>query len=350
MNQIHKVLLLLLKSSGLIGKFGIPLILTTIGSISWWWANNHFECLVVDKNDLPLETAEVTITSEKDNNQISQVEKTGSRGTAPFKTPDSTGKVNIRVVKEKYKVHNDSLNPGWSLDSRLKKIRLEKIETPPPPPPPPPNPCKKNPNWCEVVEPGEDGNGNSADFTFYTLIGAGSGYRWTLASDETIDVVGTNIETQKAVKLLDSKISKLKIDNDAQIIGVGSASCEGDNSTEKNRAERRANVVISSVREHFSNRSYMLILGKYNDKNCTDKNPELTSLQRSVIVVAFRNIKEIDKSKPLDREKAAKSAFRKVLKNPEFIKALQSNFKDKVDSPLGRKIDIDKYDDFVLTQ
>jgi hypothetical protein len=319
------------------------------GGAYYWWANQHFECMVVDKKDESrLRGVTVTITSRKNGNEQPQTQKTGNEGKAPFDTPDFSGEVIIRAEKDGYAPHEDHLNPGWKLDSRLTKITLEKRVAPPPD-----HPCKENPDleWCKITEPGEDQNGNSADFTFRTLIGTSARYRWTYGSSEKIDIDRVEKkETKNALELLDSEVSRLKIDSDEEIIGVGSASCEGGKKTEQKRSRDRANVIIKSVKKYYSNDSYMLVLGKYNDKECMDKNPELTSSQRSVIIITFKNIKEINKNKPFDPESATKSAFKKVLKNPEFAKALRKNFQNKSKNPLGKEININHYEDFYLTQ
>jgi hypothetical protein len=298
---------------------------------------------VVDKDtNSPVPNVEIKL---KDAGSTQLSTHSGDDGIAMIEGQSFKPPINIKALKEGYENYNENVNSDK--DSMLRNIRLVKKsggKVNPPPETPSPSPSQSPPfSWKPVEKIGEDSKGGSAKFIFHTLIGVGDGHRWKFESDSKIDSKGK--EVQKANDFLKEKLKELVLAKEASLVAVGNASCEGDSEKEGVRARNRADVIFNSIQATLPNKPYRLILGKYKDDKCSGKNPESTMFQRSIIVISFT-----EATKDLDKTEAAKDAFRKVSQDPEFKEGLYGHFKDKEDSPLGSKLDldIDKYTCFEL--
>ena len=163
------------------------------------------------------------------------------------------------------------------------------------------DPCKSSSNkpQCQPVSAipqgdvisygyviGEDSQGRSAEFKVSIL---SYKYRWHV---ESIDQVSSQGSTQ--IISLKDLVPKLKLDgiykimdNPNMVISVGTASCEGDNSTEEKRAEQRAEKIQQEVVKKLFEVKYYptLNLGRHTSDSC---GKEPTEFQRAVIIIGVR--------------------------------------------------------------
>ncbi len=294
---------------------------------------------VVDNDNSPLRDVEIKL---KDAGSTQLSTHSGNDGIAIIEGQYLKPPINIKAYKKGYENYNQNVNS--EKDSMLRNIRLvKKNEKVPQPESPSPSQSPPVSVWKPVEKTGEDSKGGSAKFIFHTLIGVGDGHRWKFESDSQVN--SKEKEIQKANEFFNEKLKELVIDKEASLVAVGNASCEGDSVKEGVRARNRADVIFKSIQETLPNKAYRLILGKYKDDKCPGKSSESTMFQRSIIVISFT-----DATKDLDKTEAAKDAFRKVAQDPAFKEGLYGHFKDKEDSPLGSKLDldIDKYTCFEL--
>jgi eukaryotic-like serine/threonine-protein kinase len=167
------------------------------------------------------------------------------------------------------------------------------------------NRCQIYPNWCNRIaekpqvdkekdvvyfpyEPGADSQGKTAEFNLVIL---SASYRWKIASSDAVQLPNQN----KFINLSNLK-SKLEQDgilevmeNPARIIAVGTASCEGELTQEENRAFQRAyNIQENLAKKIFTVKDFRILnLGQNKTSDCVP-NPEITSFQRSIIIIGVK--------------------------------------------------------------
>jgi hypothetical protein len=290
-------------------------------------------------NNSPVSDAVVNI---KDEDSMNLSKHSGVDGIVIFEKQDLKPPIVVTASKNGYE--NYIAKVRSEKDDMLKSIRLKKLtqadgkkkdDSPQ-------IPTADN-GWSKTEKIGKDAQGGSANFNFYSLISDGDKHRWKFESDS--QVVIENKRFMQASLFFKKKLRSLedRIQKDDNLIAVGNASCEGDSTKEGKRARNRADMIYRSIQENLSNKAYRLILGKYQDGACSEKKPDVTISQRSIIVITFNQA-----TPGLNKTEATKDAFREVLKDPEFKKNLYGHFRDKEDSPLSRELDIDKYACFEL--
>jgi hypothetical protein len=285
--------------------------------------------IVDDKTLQSVSDAEITI---QDSSSIHLNERSDTNGVAMIPKQDLKPPIKISIKKNGYAPYSAFISS--QNDSKLKDIRLHKLPT-------------KNSNvdtWTKINEIGQDKNGRTAEFTFHTLIGSAQVYGWKFASDSKIDIDdGKMKHFESASEFLEVKLANLEIDRNAELIVVGNASCEGNSLEEGLRAKSRAKTMTNSIKSIFQNNTYQLILGKYQDSQCSGKNPEKTFPQRSVIFIALTN-KDIN----LNIEEATKNAFEKATKDLRFKSSIYGYSESGSKNTLVRSININKYTCFSL--
>ena len=191
-----------------------------------------------------------------------------------------------------------------------------------PPPPPPPcwdgsrtNPCPKP--WVSTQGFGEDKKGIKAKFNIYVLT---TEYNWEVGTPN-IDKPG-RIRYNGELRELDLLSSLLHSEDMARvlksadvIISFGTASCQGGNFDEENRALERASLIQTLIKEINNSRTNSpvykrLNLGQFKSKNCGD--PTSTAPQRSIIVVGA----DITRDRSVNVQQALHD-FLKVLEEKE---------------------------------
>jgi uncharacterized protein YjbI with pentapeptide repeats len=133
---------------------------------------------------------------------------------------------------------------------------------------------------------GEDSQGRSAEFKVSIL---SNKYRWQVQSSDQVSSQGSTqvISLKDLVPIL--KLDRIYeiMDNPNMVISVGTASCEGDNSTEEQRAEKRAEKIQQEIVENLFAVKYYptLNLGRHTSDSC---GKEPTEFQRAVIIIGVR--------------------------------------------------------------
>jgi eukaryotic-like serine/threonine-protein kinase len=133
-----------------------------------------------------------------------------------------------------------------------------------------------------------DKRGNSAQINMAVL---SDRYEWELASADRIRLKGQN--QTLPIAALKEELEKQGIfqimENPNRIISLGTASCEGADTEEENRAMNRAKTIQEQlVKQLFQVREYRILnLGQFKRDNC-QRNTTGTSFQRSLVIVGMR--------------------------------------------------------------
>ena len=147
---------------------------------------------------------------------------------------------------------------------------------------------------------GVDKNQKEAKFQFAIL---SNQYNWKYESDSQIELNGV---VANIYPLLSSKEMISNFRATAEIISVGTASCEGQNNLENERAYARAinldkwlKQVLEKHEDLKAKETYTLTLGKYREE-CSLRTEQKTALQRRVIIISiiYRD-KEVNLSEAL---------------------------------------------------
>jgi eukaryotic-like serine/threonine-protein kinase len=136
----------------------------------------------------------------------------------------------------------------------------------------------------------KDREGKSAEINMAIL---SDRYEWKLASNDRVKLKGKteSIPISDLTKEMEKSKDIFKVmDNPNRIIAIGTASCEGTNSTEESRAMNRATTIQTEiVQKLFEVKEYRILnLGRFNRADC-QKNPMGTSFQRSLVIIGMRN-------------------------------------------------------------
>ncbi|GET40736.1 protein kinase domain-containing protein [Microseira wollei] len=137
---------------------------------------------------------------------------------------------------------------------------------------------------------GADSQGRTAEFSVAVL---SVEYKWSFGSTYqiqhnaeviTLDTLRTNLEQEGIRRIME---------NPTEIVSVGTASCEGNLTDEERRAFARSQQIQLVVKKIFRNvrsvQGYRLLnLGQFRRSGC-QANQDLTSYQRSVIVIGVKN-------------------------------------------------------------
>lgn len=130
---------------------------------------------------------------------------------------------------------------------------------------------------------GWDAKGRWAKFDFIILK---SEFTWAKGSAEQIERHGQPIPAQEAAaRVIDPNLAQL-LRNEKALIAVGLASHEGERQTEEDRAEQRAQTIVSWLDGAADPATpvWRLNLGQY-DKTCKAQEDADTSFERPVIVI-----------------------------------------------------------------
>ena len=157
-------------------------------------------------------------------------------------------------------------------------------EIPPPPPPPKPAESPPEPPPPPLVIPWDLTPGK--EFDIFVL---SQEYRWELGTNEVVQPNGQPADMGRNFDLLLEQHGGRYKD----LIAVGTASCEGSDGPEIERAESRAHQMILWLREALDRigdreerHLYRLNLGRY--RSCAGSQPGWTEDQRRVILVAVK--------------------------------------------------------------
>ena len=137
---------------------------------------------------------------------------------------------------------------------------------------------------------GADSQGRTAEFSVAVL---SVEYKWFFGSTYqiqhnaeiiTLDALRTNLEQEGIRRIME---------NPTEIVSVGTASCEGNLAEEERRAFARSQQIQLVVKKIFRNvrsvEGYRLLnLGQFRRSGC-QANQDLTSYQRSVIIIGVKN-------------------------------------------------------------
>ncbi|HAX77473.1 MAG TPA: serine/threonine protein kinase [Cyanobacteria bacterium UBA11372] len=137
---------------------------------------------------------------------------------------------------------------------------------------------------------GADSQGRTAEFSVAVL---SVEYKWSFASDYEIQHNNQIITLDALRKNLEQEGIRRIMEKPTEIISVGTASCEGNLAEEERRASRRAQQIQLVAKKIFSNvrsvEGYRLLnLGQFRRSGC-QANQDLTSYQRSVIIIGVKN-------------------------------------------------------------
>jgi serine/threonine protein kinase len=137
---------------------------------------------------------------------------------------------------------------------------------------------------------GADSQGRTAEFSVAVL---SVEYKWSFASNYQIQYNNQIITLEDLRKNLEQEGIRRIMENPTEIVSVGTASCEGNLPDEERRAFQRAQQIQLVAKKIFSNvRSVevyrLLNLGQFRRSGC-QANQDLTSYQRSVIIIGVKN-------------------------------------------------------------
>jgi hypothetical protein len=185
---------------------------------------------------------------------------------------------------------------------------------------------------------GLDSSGKKATFKFTSLL---TKYTWAYGkSNELAEQSDSGERLVNAESTIQEELSHLTfkqdIENSKTIVAVGLSSCEGITGVETKRAQRRAGV----IKEALTKLAYkpdgdilMLILGQYQDENCSSDRSS-TALQRRLLII---RVTQQDLDVNLDE------AVNNALSVQEIRKWLLQYLAGST-SPL-KTLDINKYSD-----
>ena len=137
---------------------------------------------------------------------------------------------------------------------------------------------------------GADSQGRTAEFSVAVL---SVEYKWSFGSTYQIQHNNQIITLEDLRKNLEQEGIRRIMENPTEIISVGTASCEGNLAEEERRAFARSQQIQLVAKRIFSNvrsvEGYRLLnLGQFRRSGC-QANQDLTSYQRSVIVIGVKN-------------------------------------------------------------
>ncbi len=137
---------------------------------------------------------------------------------------------------------------------------------------------------------GADSQGRTAEFSVAVL---SVEYKWSFGSTYQIQHNNQIITLEELRKNLEQEGIRRIMQNPTEIISVGTASCEGNLAEEELRASQRAQQIQLVAKKIFRNvrsvEGYRLLnLGQFRRSGC-QANQDLTSYQRSVIIIGVRN-------------------------------------------------------------
>ncbi len=180
-------------------------------------------------------------------------------------------------------------------------------------------------------EKGADKQGRTAEFNIAVL---SIEYKWKLGSSYQIQYNDRviNVDTLKS-NLEEQGIQKI-MENPSEIISIGTASCEGEATTEERRALDRAMQIQLLGKRLFgkiaSVKNYRLLnLGQFRQGEC-NTSQESTSYQRSLIIMGVKNqtpgviIDEALRSRLINKPFADFSLEDYTLGTPEKFKTIPS--------------------------
>jgi hypothetical protein len=171
-------------------------------------------------------------------------------------------------------------------------------------------PVKKGQVDYFPYEEGKDSQGRVAEFNIAVL---SVEYKWQLGSTFQIKHNDEIINLEALKTRLEAEGIQRIMENPSEIISVGTASCEGNVTTEQSRALERSKQIQLLAKQLFSNTSsvqgYRLLnLGQFQGKDC-QANQDSTAYQRSIIIIG---VKKQDEGVILDealRDRLEKKPF-----------------------------------------
>ena len=181
-------------------------------------------------------------------------------------------------------------------------------------------------------EEGRDSQGRIAEFNIAVL---SVEYKWQLGSDYQIKYNDQIINLNSLKSNLEQEGIQRIMENPSEIISVGTASCEGDVTSEERRAFERSKQIQLLVKKIFSNnrsvQGYRLLnLGQFQRSDC-QANQDLTAYQRSIIIIGVKKQSEgviLDEALRDRLEKKPFADFKLKdysLGSPEKFKTIPSN-------------------------
>jgi serine/threonine protein kinase len=137
---------------------------------------------------------------------------------------------------------------------------------------------------------GADSQGRKAEFSVAVL---SVEYKWSFGSHYLVEYNDQPIPIDSLRTNLEQEGIKRIMQKPTEIVSVGTASCEGNLPDEERRAFQRAQQIQLVAKKIFSNvRSVevyrLLNLGQFRRSGC-QANQDLTSYQRSVIIIGVKN-------------------------------------------------------------
>ncbi len=193
--------------------------------------------------------------------------------------------------------------------------------------PPPPLPKFQQPQKIGDVLyypylPATDRRGKSAEINMAVL---SDRYEWKIGSSNEIELKApSSVSPRKSSneKAAIFPISQLKqelikqniydiMDNPNRIIAIGSASCEGTNEAEQDRAMNRAKTIQDNLaKQLFRVKEYRILnLGRFKRDKC-NPNDVATSFQRRLIIIGMRK-----ESEGLEVKEALYARLSKTIEN-----------------------------------
>lgn len=137
---------------------------------------------------------------------------------------------------------------------------------------------------------GADSQGRTAEFSVAVL---SVEYKWYFGSTYQIQYNNQIITLDALRNNLEQEGIRRIMENPTEIVSVGTASCEGNLPDEERRASQRSQQIQLVVKKIFNNvrsvEGYRLLnLGQFRRSGC-QANQDLTSYQRSVIIIGVKN-------------------------------------------------------------
>jgi eukaryotic-like serine/threonine-protein kinase len=137
---------------------------------------------------------------------------------------------------------------------------------------------------------GADSQGRTAEFSVAVL---SVEYKWYFGSTYQIQHNNQIITLEALRNNLEQEGIRRIMENPTEVVSVGTASCEGNLPDEEKRAFQRSQQIQLVAKKIFSNvrsvQGYRLLnLGQFRRSGC-QANQDLTSYQRSVIIIGVKN-------------------------------------------------------------
>ena len=136
---------------------------------------------------------------------------------------------------------------------------------------------------------GKDSQGRTAEFNIAVL---SVEYKWKIGSSFQVKYNDQIINLDALQSSFEQEGIQRIMENPSEIISVGTASCEGSPQLEERRAFERAQQIQLLSKKLFSNipsvKGYRLLnLGQFRRNDC-QSNQDLTSYQRSIIIIGVK--------------------------------------------------------------